>query len=271
MGPADLHPAADPVITGLLLRRSAHVVERNLLSYRRQWPVFVTGLAEPLLYLLSIGIGVGELVGDLPGPGGRSVSYQAFVAPGMLAVASMNGAVLDTTYNFYFKLRYAGTFDSMLATPLSPTDVVAGEVAWSLLRGAIYALAFLVTMVFMGLVESWWAVLAVPAAVLVAYAFAGAGMAATSFMRSFTDFDYINLVVMPMFLFSGTFFPLSRYPDGLAWVVRCTPLYQGVAMERALVLGAVDWTLLLHAAYLAVVGAVGMRIAGRRLALLLTA
>ena len=92
-------------------------------------------------------------------------------------------------------------------------------------------------MLIMGLVGSWWALLALPAAVLISFGFAGAGIAATTFMRSWTDFDFVNLALIPMFLFAATFFPLSQYPTGLQWVVRCTPLYQGVALERGLTTG----------------------------------
>lgn len=249
--------------------RPVHVVERNMLAYRRRWGIFLTGFAEPVLYLLSIGVGVGELVGDVAGPGGRPVSYQAFVAPGLLAAAAMNGSVFDTTYNFFFKFKYARTFDAMLATPLGVGDVAVGEMAWALLRGTAYATAFLVTMAVLGLVESAWAVLCVPAAMLIGFAFSGAGMAATTWMRGFVDFDYVNLVIVPLFLFSATFFPLERYPGPLAWVVRATPLYQGVALERALAFGDVRPTLLVHVAYLTAVGAVGVRVAASRLGRLL--
>jgi lipooligosaccharide transport system permease protein len=148
--------------------------------------------------------------------------------------------------------------------------VTIGEVTWALLRGAAYAAAFLAAMMAFGLVHSWWAVLAVPAAVLIGFAFAGAGAAVTSYVRSWYDFDLINLALMPMFLFSGTFFPLSRYPGWLATVVRCTPLYQGVALERSLVLGTADLSSMGHALYLGALGTFGLWVATRRLARLLT-
>ena len=254
---------------GLLGRHTWKVVERNALAYRRQWIIFLTGFVEPFLYLLSIGIGVGKLVGKVPIGGGVSVPYDQFVAPALLATSAMNGAIIDTTFNFFAKYKYMHTYDAMLATPMGVRDVARGEATWALIRGGIYATAFLLTMVGFGLVQSWWGLLAVPAAVLIGYAFAGAGLGATTWMRSFTDFDYINLVLMPLFLFSATFFPLSRYPDALQWIVRATPLYQGVIIERSLVLGHVGWTLVLHAAYLLVMGTIGLRVAGARLAKLL--
>jgi len=250
-------------------RGALRVVERNVLAYRRMWLAFVSGLFEPLLYLLSIGIGVGGLVGKVPGPGGQPIPYDQFVAPGLMAAAAMNGAVLDTTFNFFFKFKYAHTYDAMLATPLEVGDIARGELTWALLRGAIYSGAFLLTMVLLGLVGSWWAVLALPAAALIAFGFAGAGIAATTYMRSWTDFDFVNLALIPMFLFAATFFPLSQYPEGLQWVVRCTPLYQGVALERGLTTGQLTWTMLLNIAYLVILGAVGLRIATRRLRVLL--
>src|SRR5205823_8279993 len=107
-------------------------------------------------------------------------------------------------------------------------------------------------MVLLGLVGSWWAVLALPAAVLVAFGFAGAGIAASTYMRSWTDFDFVNLALIPMFLFAATFFPLSQYPEGLQCVVRCSPLYQGVALERGLTTGHLQCTMLLNVLYLVV-------------------
>ena len=249
-------------------RHAMRMVERNVLAYRRMWAIFVAGFTEPLLYLLSIGIGVGGLIGTLE-VAGQTVDYEVFVAPGMLAASAMNGAVMDTTFNFFVKYKYAGTYDAVLATPLSPMDVAVGEVAWALLRGAIYAAAFLAAMFALDLVPSMWGLLAVPAAVLIGFGFAGAGLACTTWMRSFVHFEYVNVAIIPMFLFSATFYPLDRYPEWIQWVVRLTPLYQGVALVRALVLGDVRWSLLVHVVYLLVFGIVGVRVAAVRLGRLL--
>jgi lipooligosaccharide transport system permease protein len=246
-------------------RRAFRVVERNARSYLRMWPAFVSGFLEPVFYLLSIGVGVGALVGDVPGPGGRLVDYDQFVAPAMMAAAAMNGCVFDTTIGFFLKYKYAHTYDGMLATPLGVDDVVRGELAWALIRAALHAAVFLATMWALGLTPSGWGILALPAATLIGFGFAGAGMGLTTFMRSFFDFDYAQLVIVPLFLFSATFFPLAEYPAGVAWVVQFSPLYQGVAIERALVLGDPSPVLLLHAAYLLAMGWTGLRVAGRRL------
>lgn len=246
-------------------RGSLRLVERNAVAYRRSWLPWLAAMVEPLLYLLSIGIGVGALVGDLPGPGGTPIPYDQFVAPGLMAAAAMNGAAFDTTFGFFVKLKYFHAYDGILATPMGPSDVVGGETLWSLGRGGAYATAFLGAMLALGLVASPWAVLAVPVALLIGLAFAATGLAASSFMRSWVDFDYVNLVLIPLFLFSGVFFPLDRYPGWLATVVQLTPLYQGVTLERALVLGDVSWGLLVHVAYLLVMAGVGLRVATRRL------
>jgi lipooligosaccharide transport system permease protein len=246
------------------LMRAMHVAERNYVSYRRNWHLVATGAVEPFLYLLSIGIGVGALVGTVP-VSGREVEYQAFVAPGLLAASAMNGAIFDATFNFFFKIKYAHTFDAMLATPLGVGDVALGEMGWSLARSTVYAGAFLLTMAAFGLVESWWGVLALPAATLIGLAFSGVGMAATTYMRSFVHFDFVGLVMVPLFLFSATFFPITRYPEALQVVVRASPLYQGVALERGLILGDLSWALLGHALYLVVLGAVAVRVTSRQL------
>jgi lipooligosaccharide transport system permease protein len=252
-----------PVPAGAGMARM--LVERNVRAVRHFWPTLVSGFFEPVFYLLSLGVGLGSVVGPVQAAPGRIVPYAVFVAPALQASSAMNGAVFDTTGNVFFKLKYARLYDSVLATPLGPRDVAVGEVAWALLRGSAYAAIFLVVMMLTGTVTSWWALLTLPAAVLTGLAFAGAGMAATTYMRSWQDLDLVQLAVLPMFLFSATFYPLSTYPPSLQWVVQATPLYHGVALARELALGTVAWTALGHAAYLVVLGLVGMVLAARRL------
>lgn len=248
----------------------AHVLlVRSALAYRRAWLAFVSGFFEPVFYLLALGQGLGALVGTLPGPNGEQLSYAAFIAPGLLAASAMNGAVYDSTFNVFFKLRYAKLYDAMLATPLGPVDVALGEIGWALLRGGLYSLGFLSVMGAFGLLTSPWAVLALPAALLVAFAFAALGMAATSFMRSWQDFDLIQLAVIPMFLFTTTFYPLSVYPRPLQLLVECLPLYHAVELMRGLTTGAVGWGLLGHLAYFVVMAGLGAIVAARRLNALL--
>lgn len=247
---------------------TAVLVYRNYLVYRRGWIFFVTGFLEPVFYLLSIGIGVGKLIPSFD-IGGQVVPYADFVAPGMLAASAMNGAVFDTTFNVFFRLKYQKLYDQILATPRTPADVARGEISWALLRGGIYSAAFLLVMTALGMVHSWWAVLALPAALLIGFAFAGICMALTTWMKSWQDFEYITLGTLPLFLFSATFFPPSAFPTWLRWVVECTPLYRGVVLCRELTTGHVGWASLISVVYLAVLGLVGTRIVGRRLASLL--
>jgi lipooligosaccharide transport system permease protein len=249
-------------------RESAHLIERNARAYRHTWLILVTGFFEPLFYLLSIGVGIGKLVGTVS-VGGHPVSFTSFVAPALLATSAMNGAIFDSTFNIFFKLKYAKVYDAVLATPMRTGDVAMGEISWALIRGGLYACAFIVIMLAMGLIHSAWAVFAIPVALLIGFAFAGAGMAATTFIRSWQDFEYVTLTTLPMFLFSATFYPISVYPRAIQIVVDCTPLYQGIALLRGLTLGYVGPGLLWHVLYLAVMGTAGLAIAGRRISRLL--
>ena len=248
---------------------SLRLIERHARVYRHAWLVFASGVFEPLFYLLSVGLGLGVLVGKVPGPGGELIPYRDFVAPGLLAVSSMNGAMYDSTFNIFFRLKYAKLYDAILATPMRPAQVALGEIGWALLRGGIYAVAFILVMLALGLVHSPWAVLAVPTAVLIGFAFAALGMTGTTYMKSWQDFDYVILASMPLFLFSATFYPLGIYPRAIQVIIECTPLYQGVVLLRGLTLGVVGPDLLWRAAYLAVLGLAGLFVAGRRLSKLL--
>ena len=270
------HAAGVPPMPEITLRRGPlaglysgnvrAVMERAFLSLRsNNWVVFASGFVEPVLYLASMGIGLGALVGDVPGPDGTPVPYGMYIAPALLAVSAMNGAIYDSTWNVFFKLRYAKTYQTMLATRLGPLDVALGEIAMALLRGLIYAVGFLVVMTLGGLVTSWTAVLMVPGALLVALAFASLGMAVTSFLKTFQHMDWIQIVLMPMFLFSATFFPLSVYPQPLQWVIQVFPLWHAVELMRALAVGALSWGTAGHALYFVVMSAVGVWLTARRL------
>jgi lipooligosaccharide transport system permease protein len=248
-------------------RRAIRIVQRNLLVYKHGWLVIVSGFFEPLFYLLSIGIGLGAMVPDI-----RGVSYTAFVAPGLLASSCMQGAITDGFFNIFFKLHFQKTYDGMLATPMRVPDIALGEALWALGRGSLYAAAFLLVLLGMGLATgrpillSWWAVLALPAAVLVSAALSAMALCVTSFVRRVEGFDLvIGLLVVPMFLFSGIFFPPSQLPAAVSAFVTLTPLYHAVAMLRQLTTGAVDATLLVHISYLVVAGGLALAVAMRRL------
>ena len=245
--------------------RAWRMIERNLLVYKHGWVVLLSGFFEPFFYLLSIGFGLGRMVGDVAGPGGQQIPYALFVAPALLAASSMNGAITESTFNFFFKLNYDKTFASILTTPMSPGDISLGELAWALMRGALYSIGFLAVMVVFGLVRSPLVLLTLPGSLLIGFAFAAVGMAATSFMRTWQDFDLIQLVILPMFLFSGTFFPIDGLPDGVRFLVQLTPLYQGVDLLRMLSVGVLGPEALVHVAYLTVMGLLGLAVVSRRL------
>jgi lipooligosaccharide transport system permease protein len=254
---------------GMYSRRSHIVLERAFRVYRRSWMVIFSGFFEPLFYLFALGTGLHKLVGTVIGPGGHPISYTAFIAPALLASSAMNGAIFDSTINVFFKLKYAKLYDSMLATSLGPVDVAIGEISWALIRGGLYSAGFLVVMAAMDLVASWWAALLLPAALLIALGFASVGMAVTSYMKSIQDLDLVEVAILPLFLFSGTFYSLSVYPRWLRVVVECLPLHHGIELLRGLNAGVLDWSMLGHAAYFVVMAAVGLVVTARRLEALL--
>ncbi len=250
-----------------VVRRPHRMIERHAVAYRRQWLIIVSGFFEPLFYLLSMRAGLGNLVGDVS-VGGRLVPYDAFVAPALMASSAMNGAVFDSTGNVLHRLKYARIYDAALATPMTPADVAMGEIGWALLRGQVYAIGFLGVMAGLGLVDSWWALMALPACALVGFAFAAMGFLGTTFMRGYADMDMVTTITLPLSLFSATFFPIAAYGSA-SWVVQISPLYHGVELVRAANTGVWSTGVLVHAAVLAVVSMVALYFAARRIDVLL--
>lgn len=249
--------------------RPGAMVERNFFVHRRGWLIMLSGVFEPLFYLLGLGVGVGALVGDIPLGNGRSVDYATFVAPAMLANAAMLAAIAETTFNVFGKLKWAKLYDGITATPMRPMDIALGEAAWALIRGGIYAVAFIAVMALLGMVTSPWAILAFPAAILIGAAFVGIGLTMSTFFRSWTDFDWVISMTFVLFLFSGTFTPIENYPAALQWLVYLSPLYHGIELVRGLTLGMPDWGLFIHTAYLLLIAAAGVAVASRRMGKLL--
>jgi lipooligosaccharide transport system permease protein len=229
------------------------------------WLVIVSGFFEPIFYLLSLGIGFGALVGDVQTSSGQTVPYAAFIAPALLATAAMNGAVYDSTWNVFFKMHFAKLYEGMLATSLGPLDVALGEILLALLRGALYALGFMLVMQALGLNLSWWALLALPAVLLIAFGFASFGMGITSYMKTFQQMDWINFILLPMFLLSATFYPITVYPEPIQVIIKALPLWHGVELVRGLTTGIVDWGMLWHVLYFLVMIVLGLILTTRRL------
>ena len=255
------------VPASLIVRRPHRMIERHVVAYRRQWLIVVSGFFEPLFYLISMRAGLSDLVGKVS-MAGKQVSYEAFVAPALMASSAMNGAIFDSTGNVLHRMKYARIYDAALATPMTPAAVAVGEIGWALIRGQLYACSFLGVMAALGLIDSWWSLLALPACALVGLTFASIGFASTTFMRGWTDMEIVTTAMMPLALFSATFFPISSY-GSWAWLVQLSPLYHGVVLVRAANAGVWDVSLLGHIAVLLTLAVLAIVVAARRLDILL--
>jgi lipooligosaccharide transport system permease protein len=245
--------------------RSRAIMERAYIAFKSStWMIVISGFVEPVLFLLSFGYGLKDLVGDIT-VAGQPIGYVAFIAPALLATSAMNGAIYDSTMNVYFKLKHDRIYHGMLATSLGPMDVALGEIGWALLRGLSYAIGFMAIVAPLGLIPSAWGILAIPAAVLVAFGFASFGMAVTSYMKSWQQLEIINIVLLPMFLFSGSFYPLSVFPEWLQTLIRLFPLAHAIDLVRGLTLGNISWALVGHAMYFVVMIVVGLFFTTKRL------
>ena len=265
--PAVFAPASRSRFLGAIYAgNSRSVLGRGLLAAKtNNWIIVVSGFVEPILYLLSFGVGLGSLVGTVTTASGAHIPYAAYIAPALLAVSAMNGAVYDSTWNVFFKMNYAKLYEGMLATSIGPFDVALGEITYALLRGLLYALGFMVVMQLFGLNLAWTAILALPAVVLIAFGFASLGMGITSYMKTFQQMDWINFILLPMFIFSATFYPLSVYPPAMQYIIEALPLWHGVELIRGLTTGDLSWGLLWHVLYFAVMIALGLVFTTKRL------
>jgi lipooligosaccharide transport system permease protein len=250
----------------LYSRNARAVIARGLrATFGTNSLVMLSGFFEPVLYLISMGVGLGAIVGPVQGPGGQEISYAVYIAPALLAVSAMNGAVYDSTWNVFFKMNFAKLYQGMLYTSLGPLDVAMGEIFLALLRGFLYATGFTAVMGLMGLITSPWAVLMIPASVLIAFGFAGVGMAITSYMKTFQQMDWVSFVMLPMFLFSATFYPLSVYPQYIQWLIQAMPLWHGVELLRQISVGSFSPATAVHVGYYLVMIVLGVLLTARRL------
>jgi len=254
------------VLEGVYAGRAHVVLQRSWIAFKSStWMIVLSGFVEPLLNLFVFGFGVGNFIGDIELPDGRTVSYAAFIVPGLLASSAMMGAIMDSTWNVFFKLHESKLYNAMLATSLGAMDVAIGEILWALLRGLFYSTAFMLVVAPLGLIESWWGILAIPAGAVIGFGFAALGMAFTSYTKTFQQLGLINIFLLPLTLFSGTFFPLSILPSWLEKIVYWTPLTQGIELMRMCTLGTVDASMLVHLAYFGVFIACGLFFTTRRL------
>ena len=252
---------------GLFAGRPGAVAERNLRNLKSSSGImFVAGFVEPVLILIAFGYGVGGMVGKITDASGHTYSYIAYIMPALLATSAMNGAIFDSTWNVYFKMQFAKLYNAMLATSLGTLDVALGEIGWAMFRGTIYASSFVLVVSLLGLIPSLaGALLAIVAATLVAFAFASVGMGITSYVKSFQQLDMVTFFLLPMFLFSGTLFPLSLFPEWLQVIIQALPLRQSIELVRDCMNLNLSWALAGHFAYFAVMIIGGLFFTTRRL------
>ena len=245
------------------LHRATKLVHHNILAYRHYWVAFVTGFFEPFFYLVAVGFGVGRFVETIQ-YGDARLEYASFLAPGLLAASTLNGALFDGFFAPFFRMNWEKTYEAIVATPVSISDIAVGEVLWALIRGTIYGAGFLSVMLFLGLVHSAWAVLALPAVMLSGAALSAGAMILTSITKQLSALEKVmTLVVFPLFLFSGTFYPVSLYPEYLRPVVQATPLYHSASLLRDLTTGQVGVPTIGHVVYLVAMFLIASRIAIR--------
>jgi len=242
-----------------------------LVTYRRTWRSSIwSSVFGPLFYLGSMGYGLGSLVDKNGTAALGGVPYVVFVAPAVLATQSMTTGMNNAAFPVFGAIHWNRIYIAARATMLRPADIYRGHLLFIALRIAMNSACFVVIMAAFGLIKSVWAVALLPAAVLLGIAFATPVAAWSVTLKTMTPMNYLfRFGSVPMFLFSGTFYPLSVYPHVIADVVEWSPLYQGVVILRDLVLGAPSPDLVWRAAYLILLGVAGLALAGRRIAGLL--
>ena len=269
--PTGTAPVLPPAPSGLTLVGRA--VDFWRVQFRRTWKgTWASTVLTPLGFLAAMGLGLGSIVDE----GAQAstlggVDYLDFIAPGLLAASIMQQATFESSYPVLGAIKWARQYHAQLATPLRVRDALAGHLLWVAARLAISAAVFLVIMGLFGTFHSWWALLCLPAAVLTGMAFAPGIFGYSATLETDSGFALLfRFVIMPMFLFSGTFFPISQLPDWLEPLAYAVPLWHGVDLCRDLALGTVSWgSSLGHVGYLLlwVAGgfAVALRTFGRRL------
>ena len=251
---------------GVYAGRPNVVLERGFYALKSStWMVVASGFVEPVFYLLAFGYGIGQFISGTTDGNGNPITYAQFIAPALLATSAMNGAIYDSTWNVFFKMHFGKVYNGMLSTSMGTLDVALGEISWALLRGLAYAIGFMAVVASMGLIPSIWGLLAIPAAVLVAFGFASVGMGVTSYLKNHQQMQWIQFVMLPMFLFSGTFYPLTIYPVVVQWLIQAMPLWQAIELIRGLTLGLLNWAMLGHALYFVAMIIGGLFFTTRRL------
>ncbi|MFZ5596895.1 MAG: ABC transporter permease [Bacillota bacterium] len=227
---------------------AARVFHRNLLVFGKTWKANIMfNFVEPLLYLWAMGFGLGAYVTSING-----LSYIDFLAPALIASSAMFSTTYEMTYGSFTRMGYQKTFHGMVATPVSMDDVVMGELLYGTFKGVLYGMVFLAVVALFGLVKSPWVLLTPVPLALMVMAFSIMSMVWTSIAPNYDSFGYFfTLLISPMFLFAGVFFPVESLPRGLRFIAWLTPLYHAVEAIRPMVLGGVSRSVLAHLGWLA--------------------
>ena len=251
-----------------VIAASGRVWQRNWLVYRRLWHRSLAfGFLQPVLFLTAMGIGIGSLLTPRSLEGFGVVPYIDWLGPGLLAAMAMQTATFESTYPLMNKIMWGRNYEAILSTPVGIRSIVGGELAWTAFRIGSLAAVFLVVLAIFGIPRSPTAILAVPFAVLVGVAFSACLIAFTATQKNDVGFSAIfRFVINPLFLFSGTFFPLTNLPEPLRAVAWATPLFHGVELIRGSILGQLNpLTTPIHLAYLLAMFAIGAYFAERTL------
>lgn len=218
-------------IPDVSIKSALRLWQRNFLSYSHSWKMnLLPNFFEPFLYLLAIGFGLGQFVDKVQG-----VDYANYIAPGLAATSAMYGAAFDVTFNVFVKLHFDKLYDAVTVTPLSPEDVVVGEMLWGITRSLLYGLPFVLISSFFGLVDSWWALASPLAVVATGFCFSMIGLTFTAFIPTIDLYSFFfTLFITPMFLFSGIFFPIETLPGWAQPITWFSPLFHAAALFREL-------------------------------------
>jgi lipooligosaccharide transport system permease protein len=253
------------------LTRPFRIVESEMVAYRRTWRgTVISSFVNPVLFLAAMGVGLGSLVDATDND--LAIPYLAFVATGLMAATAMQAGAGDGSWPVMAGVKWRKEFHGAITTPLGPSDIVLGRFYWGIIRLTFMLVVFAVIAVLFGALEIGPALLAVPPAVVTGLAFQTAVTAFTVTREDETSLSTLfRFGIIPLFLFSGTFFPISQLPDALQWVAYATPLFHGVELVRKIALPEIDasavsnisvWA---HAAYLVVMTGLGLFLASRHL------
>jgi len=231
-------------------RAAAAVWRRDLRVFSRAWRgTLLPQFLDPVIYLLAMGFGLGAYLAEVNG-----IPYERFIASGLVASAAMWAASFESTWNVYWKMEEARLYDAMIATPLEPQDIVAGEAAWAATRATVYGTSFLVIVGLFGFIASPWAIALPLFVALGGLCFSMCGLAFSSLIPKMDYYSYyFTLFITPLFLFSGVFYPLDRLPDWVSIIAFLSPLHHLVEITRGMILGPELLSVLGHSAWLAVV------------------